>query len=60
MPNSSLFIELMMHAIFGPKCKNAKKKIGKKSLNVLNVKLLSREIFNVFGVYYMLFVSNFK
>jgi hypothetical protein len=44
-----------MHAIFDPKCKNAKNFFGKKSLNVLNVNLLSREIFNVFGVYYMLF-----
>ena len=45
----------MMHAIFGPKCKNAKKVFGNKSLNVLNVKLLFIEIFNVFGGYYMPF-----
>ena len=48
MLSSSVFIELMLHAIYSPLCKN-EKKMEKKSLNVPNVKLLSNSFFNVFG-----------
>ena len=47
----SAFIELTVNTIYGPLCKNAKKKLERKSLNVSNVKLLSKFFFNVFGFF---------
>ena len=41
----------MLRAIYGPICKHAKKICGEKSLNVLNVKLLSKKDFNIFGFF---------
>ena len=39
MFQSSVFIELMICAIYGPKCKHGNKIFGRKSLNVPFVKL---------------------
>jgi hypothetical protein len=41
MPNSSVFIFLMLRALYRMICKSSKKYFSKKSLNVPNVKLLS-------------------
>jgi len=41
MPNLSLLIFFMLHALYGKICKNAKI-FAKSNLNVLNVKLLSK------------------
>ena len=48
MPYSSVFIEMMMRAIYGQKCIHAKKNVGKKSLNAPFVKLLSKFLFQCF------------
>jgi hypothetical protein len=50
MPSSSAFIELIVHAIYSPLCKNEK-----KSLNVSNVELLSNLFFNVLGEFFVIF-----
>ena len=41
MPNSSVFIFLMLRALYRMICKNVKSFFGENSLNVTNVKLLS-------------------
>ena len=41
----------MSHTIYGPICKHANFFGGTKSLNVPNVKLLSKKIFNIFGLF---------
>ena len=51
MPNSSVFIFLMLRALYRMICKSSKKNFGKKSLNVPNVKLLSIFFFNIFGFF---------
>ena len=51
MPSSSVFVEFMICAIYGPKCKHAKKCFAKKILNVTTVKLVSNVFFEVFGVF---------
>ena len=52
MPNSSVFIFLMLRALYRMICKSSKKKkFAKKSLNVTNVKLLSNFFFNVFSFF---------
>ena len=58
MPHSSVFIETIICAFYGPKCKKAKK-WGKKSFNVLSVKLFSI-FFSTFLGFFILFcfVSN--
>ena len=48
MPSSSVFIFLMIRAIYGPKCKHSKKLFGRKSLNVTFVKLFSKYFFQSF------------
>ena len=45
MTSWSVCIELMLHAIYGPKCKDTKQFFGEKSLNVPNVKLFSKSFF---------------
>jgi hypothetical protein len=49
MPNSSVFIFLILRSLYRMIYKNPKLFFGKNSLNVLNVKLLSISIFNVFS-----------
>jgi hypothetical protein len=51
MPNSSVFIFFMLRALYRMICKSSKKKFGKKSLNVPNVRLLSNFFFNIFGFF---------
>ena len=51
MCSSSVFIEMMICALYGQKCKHPKTNYGKKSLNVPTVKLFSNFFFNVFGVF---------
>ena len=51
MPNSSAFIFLMYPALYMMVCKNSKKCFAKKSLNVPNVKQLSKKISNVFSLF---------
>ena len=51
MLNSSVFIFLMLRALYRMICKSSKKNFAKKSLNVTNVKLLSNFFFNVFGFF---------
>ena len=51
MPSSSDFNELMLHALYRVMCKSDWNHIGKKSLNVHNVKSLSRIFFNVLYVF---------
>ena len=51
MPNSSVFIFLMLRALYRMICKNAKSCFGKNSLNVSNVKLFFFFFFNVFGFF---------
>ena len=48
MPSSSDFNELMLHALYRVICKSDWNQIGKKSLNVHNVKSLSRMFFQCF------------
>ena len=54
MPKSSVFIFLRLSALHRILCKNSKKNLQKKSLNVPNVKLLPKKNFNIFG-YFMPF-----
>ena len=56
MPHSSFFIEILMLAFYGPKCKKAKINFGKKSLNVHSVKLFSKLFFQRFWVFFVLFL----
>ena len=56
MPTSSVFIFLMLRALYRITCKNSKKKFGKNSLNVQNVKLLSKFFFQHFWLFYALLV----
>ena len=58
MPSSSDFNELMLHALYRVICKSDWNQIGKKSLNVQNVKSLSKIFFHCFFLW--LFVSTFK
>ena len=51
MPNSSVFIFLILRSLYRMIYKNPKLFFGKNSLNVLNVKLLSISIFNVFSFF---------
>ena len=51
MFKSSVFIFLMMRALYRMVCKNWKTFFAKKSLNVPNVKLLSKFYFNIFGFF---------
>ena len=55
MPNSSVFIFLMLRALYRMICKSSKKIFAKKSLNVTNVKLLSNFFFNSFRYFYAFF-----
>jgi len=48
MPNSSVFIFLMLRALYRIICKSAKSFLGKNSLNVSNVKLFSKNVFGFF------------
>ena len=48
MFQSSVFIELMICAIYGPKCEHANKMFGKMSLNVPFVELFSKYLFRHF------------
>ena len=52
MLNSSVFIFLMLHALYRMICKNAKSFFGKNSLNVSNVKLFSKIYFQHFWLFY--------
>ena len=51
MPNSSVFILLMLRALYRMICKNAKSFFGRDSLNVSSVKLHSNFFFNFFGFF---------
>ena len=51
MPNSSVFIFLMLHALYRLICKNSKSFFCKNSLNVQNVKPFSNFFFNIFGFF---------
>ena len=53
--HSSFFIEILMLAFYGPKCKKAKINFGKKSLNVHNVKQFLKKFSRFFGVFVVLF-----
>ena len=52
MPSSSDFNELMLHALYRLICKSDWNRIGKKSLNVQNVKSLSKNVFSLFYVFF--------
>ena len=54
MPNSSVFIFLMLRGLYSMICKNWKKKFAKNSLNVTSVKLLSKIFFDNFVCFLML------
>ena len=56
MPNSSVFIFLMLHALYRMICKNTKSFFGKNSLNVSNVKLFSKIYFQYFWLFYAFLV----
>ena len=56
MLNSSVFIFLMWHALYRMICKNAKLFFGKNSLNVSNVKLISKFSFQHFWLFYAFLV----
>ena len=58
MPSSSVFVEFMICAIYGPKCKHAKT-FGKKSLNVTTVQLFFNFFSKVFGFFDASFVFHF-
>ena len=48
MPHLSVFIEMMMSTIYGPKCIHAKKKFCKKGLTLPFVKLFFKFLFQFF------------
>ena len=56
--NSSVFIFLMLRALYRMICKNAKSFFGKNSLNVSNVKLFSNFFFSTFLAFLCLFGGN--
>jgi hypothetical protein len=56
MLNSSVFIFLMLRALYRMLCKNAKSFLGKNSLNVSNVKLFSKLFFQRFLLFYAFLV----
>ena len=56
MPNSSVFIFLMLRALYRMICKNTKSFFGKNSLNVSNVKLFSKIYFQHFWLFYAFLV----
>ena len=51
MPNLSVFIFLMLPALYRMICKNSKSLLCKNSLNVPNVKPFSNFFFNIFGFF---------
>ena len=51
IPNSSVFIFLMLPALYRMICKNSKSFLCKNNLNVQNVKLFSNFFFNIFGFF---------
>ena len=53
MSNSSVFIFLMLRALYRMICKNVKSFFGENSLNVTNVKLFSKTLFGNLGVFLM-------
>ena len=59
MPHSSVFIEIMICAIYGQKCKHPKNVYGIKSLNVSTVKLFSNSLtfFRSFDAFLFLYLS---
>ena len=56
MLNSSVFIFLMLRALYRMICKNTKSFFGKNSLNVSNVKLFSKIYFQHFWLFYAFLV----
>ena len=56
MLNSSVFIFLMWHALYRMMCKNEKLFFGKNSLNVSNVKLISKFSFQHLWLFYVFLV----
>ena len=56
MPNSSVFIFLMLRALYRMICKNSKSYFCKNSLNVQNVKPLSNFFFQHFWLFYAFLV----
>ena len=58
MPKSSVYIFLMLRALYRMICKNAKSFLGKNSLNVSNVQLFSNYIFQHFWLFYAFLVRN--
>merc|ERR1719362_2451667 len=56
MPNSSVFVFLMLNALYRMICKNTKSLVGKNSLNVSNVKLFSNSFFQRFWLFYAFLV----
>ena len=52
MPNSSVFIFLMLRALYRMIPKNPKLFFGENSLNVTNVKLLSNFFFQCFWMFF--------
>ena len=56
MPNSPVFIFLMLRALYRMICKNTKSFFGKNSLNVSNVKLFSNFFFQRFWLFYAFLV----
>ena len=58
MPNSSVYIFLMLRGLYRMICKNVKSFLGKNSLNVSNVKLFSKLLFQQFLAFLYLFGEN--
>ena len=56
MQNSSVFVFLMLRALYRMICKNTKSLVGKNSLNVSNVKLYSNSFFQRFWLFYAFLV----
>ena len=52
MPISSIFILLLLRALYGMVCKNSEKNFGENSLNVHFVKLFSKKNFRWFWVFF--------
>ena len=52
MPISSIFILLLLRALYGMVCKNSEKNFGENSLNVHFVKLFSKKKFRWFWVFF--------
>ena len=61
MSNSSVFIFLMLRALYRMICKNVKSFFGENSLNVTNVKLFSKIFFRRFrGLVDAFLISSFN